>query len=268
MAHSVDLYDSAYALSSAELYRRIRGETYGQDLGQTGWMTADELRGYADLLQLSAASRVLEVGCGAGGCAIFLAQTLGAAVTGIDVNEAGIRNANELAQVNGIASRVRFTHIEAGSPLPFEKGSFDAVFSNDAMCHIPDRLDTLREWHRVLRPGGRILFTDAMIVTGILTSEEIATRSSIGFYLFLPPGENERLIAEAGFELLVAMNVTQSSRDISGRWFEARSRFEAELLRIEGESKYAGLQKFLGCVRQLTGEQRLSRFLYAASRPA
>ena len=57
-----------------------------------------------------------------------------------------------------------------------------------AMCHIANRLEVLGEWHRVLRPGGRMLFTDAMIVTGLVSQEELAVRSSIGWYLFVPPG--------------------------------------------------------------------------------
>jgi hypothetical protein len=41
-----------------------------------------------------------------------------------------------------------------------------------------------------------------MILTGALSNEELATRSSIGFYLFVPPGENERVIRDAGFDLV------------------------------------------------------------------
>ena len=92
----------------------------------------------------------------------------------------------------------------ASQPLPFAPATFDAILSNDAMCHIANRLQVLQDWHRVLRTGGRIVFTDAMIVTGLVSQEELAIRSSIGFYLFLPPGENERLIGRAGFTLLAA----------------------------------------------------------------
>lgn len=267
MSNSVDLYNSSYAAYSALVYQEIRQETYGVDLGQTGWMTEEEFRGFFDLLNLSASSRVLEIGCGAGGCAVYLAKALGAEVVGIDVNEAGIRNAQELAQSNGLSSRVEFTRIDAGARLPFENGSFDAVFSNDAMCHIPHRLITLQEWHRVLRPHGRMLFTDAMIVTGILSNEEIATRSSIGCYFFLPVGENERLIEKAGLQLLSTANLTQSEADISQRWFDARSRRRQALLRFESETTYEGLQRFLACVHTLSKERRLSRFAYTAARP-
>ena len=45
-----------------------------------------------------------------------------------------------------------------------------------------------------------MLYTDALVITGLVSHEEIATRSSIGTYFFLSPGENERLIRESGFE--------------------------------------------------------------------
>ncbi len=265
---SVDLYNSSYAGYSAQVYQQVRHETYGLDLGQTGWMTAEEFRSFFGLLNLTSSSRVLEVGCGAGGCAVYLAQTIGSEVTGIDVNQSGIANAQKLAQSSGLSSRVTFSCIDAAARMPFEDDVFDAVFSNDAMCHIPQRLNTLREWQRVLRPGGRMLFTDAMIVTGILSNEEIATRSSIGTYFFLPAGENESLIGEAGFEALSTADLTQSAADISRCWLDARSRRREDLLRIEGEQSFSGLQRFLACVHRVSEERRLSRFVYAASKPA
>jgi SAM-dependent methyltransferase len=62
------------------------------------------------------------------------------------------------------------------------------------MSHLPGRLQILKEWYRVLHPGGRLLYTDPIIVTGLLSYEEIAIRSSIGYFLFTPPGEDERLL--------------------------------------------------------------------------
>ncbi len=265
MSSPVDLYDTAYAESAERVYREVREQTYGIDLGQTGWMTAVELESFGRMLELTSSSKVLELGCGAGGCAVYLAQTTGADITGVDVNPSGIRNGEELARSQGMSERVRFRCIDASKPLPFESGSLDAVFSNDALCHIPNRLGLLREWQRLLRPGGRMLFTDAMIVTGMLSNEEIAARSCIGTYFFLPPGVNERLIGQAGFEMLEALDTTEAAAVISLKWHNARATARQELVRFEGEANYEGLQRFLQCVHTVSRERRLSRFLYLAT---
>jgi SAM-dependent methyltransferase len=136
------------------------------------------------------------------------------------------------------------------------------------MCHIPNRLDALNEWFRVLKPNGWALFTDAMIVTGAITNEELATRSSIGRYLFLPPGENERLIAQAGFEVLSSVDLTAGPAGISKRWHDARAQKCDDLIQIEGERNFEGLQKFLVCVHTVSKERRLSRFMYLANKQA
>ncbi len=88
---------------------------------------------------------------------------------------------------------MRFVEHDASARLPFSNETFDAAYSNDAFCHIPNRLSLLRECRRVLTAGARLLFSDALVVNGALSNEEIAVRSSIGYYLFVPRGENERL---------------------------------------------------------------------------
>jgi SAM-dependent methyltransferase len=267
MKETVDLYNTSYSYHASQVYTAVRAETYGEDLGQTGWMTAREFRSYFDMLELQASSHVLEVGCGSGGCAVHMAERTGAQVTGVDINESGIRNGRRLAEEKGMGSRVRFEKVDATRPLPFEGEAFDAVFSNDAVCHIAGRMNLLREWRRVVKPAGRVLFTDALVITGLLTNEELATRASIGYYLFPPAGENERLIREAGFELRQMEDVTEGVVKISQRWLEARARRSGELAKIEGEANFGGLQKFLSCVHTVSAERRLSRFAYLAQRP-
>ena len=190
----VDLYDTSYGNFSAAVQAEVRVATYGEDLGQSSWMTADELRLFIRWLKPRPSSHVLEVGSGSGGPALFVARSVGCRITGLDINEAGVRNANALSGRQKLDALAQFQVADAAQPLPFAADTFDAVLSNDAMCHVPRRGDVLRDWFRVLRPGGQMLFTDAMVITGTLSNEEIATRSSIGSYYFLPPGENEKLI--------------------------------------------------------------------------
>src|SRR5215468_1255926 len=168
----VDLYNNVYSGFGSDAEVAVRRQTYGEDIGQSSWMTATEWLRFADQLGVTAASRVLEVGSGSGGPAVYLALKRGCRVTGVDINEHGVRNAIELAANRGVAGRVDFQFADAGTTLPFAAESFEAIVSNDAMCHIEHRLAVLRDWHRVLRPEGRALFTDAMVITGPVTHEE------------------------------------------------------------------------------------------------
>jgi SAM-dependent methyltransferase len=167
-----------------------------------------------------------------------------------------------------LSSRVKFRRANATEPLPFPDSSFDALLCIDSMNHFPDRGDSLREWCRVLKPGGRAVFTDPVVVTGPVTNDELAQRSSIGLFVFLPRGLNEELIVKAGFRIVSQTDATENAALVSRRWREARQRFRDDLLRIEGEERFEGVQKFLGAVHKLTGERRLSRIAWVVEKPA
>jgi SAM-dependent methyltransferase len=258
----VDLYGTAYGNFATQAQEQVRRETYGEDFGQSSWVTGHEYRRFFHLLGLTAADHVLDVGCGSGGPAVFLARELGCRVTGVDVNEAGIQAGLTLARQAGLEGQVGFRRADVRDPLPFPDGAFDAIVCLDAMCHLPGRGRLLGEWHRVLRPSGRMLYTDPVVVTGLVSNEELATRSSTGYFEFCPPGVNERAIREARFELVGTEDVTENEIEVSRRWHAARQERAAELIRLEGEETFAGLQRFLATVHRLTGERRLSRFAY------
>ena len=266
MSEVVNFYDSSYANYASEVYRGIRIETYGEDFGQTSWVTNEESKKIPILLELTADSSVLEVGCGAGGYALYLAKTVGCRLVGLDINAPGIQNANQLAVAEGLEHRVHFQLCDASQELPFDANHFDAIFSNDVLCHLPGRDKVLAEMHRVLKPAGRMLFSDALVVGGMLTHHEVATRSSIGFYVFSPPGENERLMERAGFRNIRATDTTENAAQISRRRFKAREKFENELIALEGIQTFNGVQEFLSCVHTLTAERRLLRYLYLSEK--
>ena len=117
-----------------------------------------------------------------------------------------------------------------------------------------------------LKPSSRMLFSDALVIGGMISAEEIAMRSSIGFYFYSPPGENERLLEQAGFSQVATTDTTENAARISKKWHDAREKRKEELVTAEGNANFDGLQRFLACVHALTSERRLLRYLYFASK--
>lgn len=268
MANKVDLYDGAYGNYEAEIYRQIRVETYGEDFGQTSWVTTEESNQIPEILDLTADSSAFELGCGSGRYALQIAKKCSCRVLGVDISESGVQTARRLAEAAQLSSQCRFEQCDASKPLPYADGAFDAAFSNDVLCHIPSRVQILGELFRVLRPGGRLLFSDALVINGVISNREIAIRSSIGNYVFIPGGLNERLIEQAGFRLLCADDTTANASTIAKRWHDARESRREALIAFETEANFDGLQQFLGCVHTLTAERRLLRMRYSAHKAA
>lgn len=98
---------------------------------------------------------------------------------------------------------------------------------------------------RVLKPGGRLLFSDALVIGGAISHEEIATRSSIGYYVYSPPGENKRRMAQAGFGHIRVTDTTANAAKIAQQWHRARETRRTELVAAEGAGNFEGLQAFL-----------------------
>jgi SAM-dependent methyltransferase len=263
----VDLYGASYGGFASDTYAEVRRETYGEEIGQSSWLTREELDRFASALALGPSSRLLEVGSGSGGPALHLVRSVGCEVVGIDVNEAGVANANRLAREAGFDGRASFVHADATRPLPFESEYFAAALSVDAINHLPDRRRLLADWARVLQPGGRLLFTDPVTVTGPLGADEIAIRASIGYFLFVPDGEDERVLREVGLRVLEVEDGTENMATVADRWRAARAKHAEALREIEGDETFDGQQRFLEVTATLARERRLSRFVYLAEKP-
>jgi SAM-dependent methyltransferase len=266
LSKRVDLFESIYGNFGERAVEAIRGETFGRDIGQNSWLTADEYDRFISRLGLAPGGHVLEVASGSGGPALYLAEKTGCRVTGVDASENGVATATRAAADANQSERVSFGLADANAPLPFGDETFDAVVCIDSMNHLPDRAGVLREWRRALRAGGRALFTDPVLITGPVTNDELAVRSSVGLFLFVPEGLNERLIEGSGLSLIQKEDVTENAALISGRWHAARASRREALLSIEGEERYEALQKFFAVVHRLTTERRLSRVAYLVER--
>jgi SAM-dependent methyltransferase len=263
----VDLYTASYGGFARDVYAEVRREAWGEEIGQNSWLTREELERFADQLELGDSSRVLEIGCGSGGPALHLVRLSGCEIVGVDVHEDGVANATRMAREAGLDARASFVHADASEALPFPSESFDALVCVDAVNHLRDRARVFGEWARVLAPGGRVLFTDPITVTGALTSDEIAIRASIGYFVFAPVGEDERLLREAGLQPLAVEDATENTAAVAERWLGARAERAEALRELEGEPTFDGQQRFLEVAARLARERRLSRFIHLAEKP-
>jgi ubiquinone/menaquinone biosynthesis C-methylase UbiE len=259
-------YDANYGNFQTELYARIRREAFGEDIGQSSWLTSDEQDRFLTSLNLSPGKSLLDVACGSGGPVLRIADRTGCSVVGVDVHEQAVATGNDLAAQRNLTQRAKFQVADATTSLPFPDASFDAITCIDAINHLPNRPAILADWARLLKPGGRLLFTDPITVTGPLTNAEIAVRSSIGFFLFVPRGYDERVIEQSGLRLLVNEDVTANMAEVAERRRAARASRAADLREIEGDQTYEGQQEFFAVASRIAKEGRLSRFLFVAEK--
>jgi 2-polyprenyl-3-methyl-5-hydroxy-6-metoxy-1,4-benzoquinol methylase len=259
-------YDANYGNFQTQLYEEIRRESFGEDIGQNSWLTADEQDKFLTWLSLSADKSLLDVACGAGGPALRVAAITRCSVIGVDAHQQAIATARTLATQRGLSHLAQFQVADASVRLPFPDTSFDAITCIDAINHLPNRVHVIAECARLLKPGGRLLFTDPITVTGPLTNSEISIRSSSGLYLFAPLGYDESVIQQCGLLLLQSVDVTANMATVADRRWAARELRNSSLREIEGDQTFQEQQEFLRIAALIAKEGRLSRFLYVSEK--
>ncbi|MFT5051859.1 MAG: ubiquinone/menaquinone biosynthesis C-methylase UbiE [Chlamydiales bacterium] len=135
--------------------------------------TAEEADGYDEmdhsapnaafverLMSLGARGRMLDIGTGPGHIPLLVcAQTPDAHVLGVDLADHMLRHAERHRNASPFKERVEFQLADAKG-LPFPDASFDTVYSNTILHHIPDPRPFLEDAWRVLKPDGTLLIRD------------------------------------------------------------------------------------------------------------
>jgi SAM-dependent methyltransferase len=176
-----------------------------------GILATVELAGVAGL---APSSRVLDLGCGIGGPARYLAATFGCTVTGVDVSPGFIDAAEYLTARCGLADRVTF-QVGDALHLRFEDGAFDRVFLQHVAMNIEDRAALYAAIRRILAPGGRFATYDLVLRdSDVIYPAPWARNASTSF--LRTEAYTRDALENAGFRAILWRDDTQTALD----WFK------------------------------------------------
>lgn len=152
--------------------------------------------------------RVLDVCCGIGGPARYVAWKTGCRVTGLDLTASRVEGARELTALAGLADRVDFLHGDA-LRMPFGPASFTAVMSQEAFAHVPGKPTLVAQCARVLRPGGRLVFSDITHAGGLGADDAARLFEGMRFSEIATAADYAGWLHAAGMELVATVDLTE-----------------------------------------------------------
>lgn len=141
--------------------------------------------------------RVLDVGCGLGGPARFLAAKFGCSVTGIDLSPVHCEVAAQLSRWVGLNGRTTFRQGSA-LELPFPDASFDRVWTQNVQMNIRDKARFYGEIARVLAPGGKLAFSDVLQGPGGTAIYPVVWAMDASISFLVTPEELKRILNGLG----------------------------------------------------------------------
>lgn len=188
----------------------------------TGGVAATDL--LVESLNVTAETRVLDIGSGIGGPARYFASRYGCHATGIDLTEEFVDCATDLSTMVGLSDRTAFRQGSA-LDLPFEDSSFDLALLLHVGMNIEDKTRLFAEAARVLAPGGTFAVFEVM---GGEAAEPLAFplpwSSVSGTSFVAPPAVYKEAAMPAGLELVHEIDRTQFAKDFFASVFEAVAR--------------------------------------------
>jgi len=217
MGKTPDSYDSFQAFLDGNQYTEegiLRYEfIFGKTYVSTGGQETTET--FVKTLELTPSSYVLDVGCGIGGSAFYIADKYGAKVHGVDLStnmiSMAIKYQGEMAE--RVRKNVTFEMNDI-TKQTFEPNTFDVIYSRDTILHIGDKEALFTKFFEWLKPGGKLMITDYCHGEKEQHSEAYLKYVLQRCYLMLTVPEYGQLLEKVGFTNVDAQNQTGQFMDI------------------------------------------------------
>src|SRR4051812_39880670 len=182
--------------------------------------------------QISHGSRVADFCAGLGGTVRYLAHKYGADVTGIELTPARASGAQELTRRVGLQGTARIVEGNV-MEVPLPDASVDAVVSQEAFCHVPDVKRAVAEAFRILRPGGRVAFTDWIANQPLTAADAQLMWQGMAIQPLRSIPEYRSLVESVGLSVI-------SSTDLTEEWGPILKQRLAMYQRLREEARQAG----------------------------
>lgn len=178
---------------------------------------------FVKALNISSDSQVVDLGCGLGGPARYVAKQMGAQVTGIDLTPEFVETGRVLTEWTDLSDRV---HLMEGSVLemPLDSGSMDAAYMIHVGMNIADKAGIAREASRVLRPGSVFAIYDVMQVGEGQMDYPAPWASSSEQSALASPETYQAALVSAGFELIDRIDRSNFAKQFFAELAAAQSR--------------------------------------------
>jgi SAM-dependent methyltransferase len=153
-----ETFSSSPSTVQGRVWREVFGEEYPEGVEPYSYVSVTELHRFAEALRIGGDDRLIDVGCGRGGPGLWVAAKTGARVVGLDVADSALVAARSRAAELGLGGKAEY-RLGSFEDTSLEDGAADAIMSVDALLFTPDKRAALAELGRVLRVGGRLVFT-------------------------------------------------------------------------------------------------------------
>lgn len=151
--------------------------------------------------------RLLDVGCGIGGPARFLAGEYNCHATGIDLTEEYIRTATLLSALTKQEKQTTFITADA-LHMPFADGVFDMAWTQHVQMNISDKENLYKEIYRVIKPGGRFIYYDILSTNGETIHFPVPWAGDPSLSFLITKEELHSHLTNAGFEIVETTDQT------------------------------------------------------------